>query len=116
LSEPHGAARSPQVWRAKCKPLDEVVAIKILDLERQDPGKLVREGRRRRASAWEAHPPRCAQEEIRKEAQTMSLLNHPNLVSCYCSFVNGPVSDPQPRRAPAAPSRPALGAPRTCGC
>jgi serine/threonine protein kinase len=34
---------------------------------------------------------RRAQEEIRKEAQTMSLLNHPNLVSCYCSFVNGPV-------------------------
>jgi hypothetical protein len=32
-----------QVWRAKCKPLDEVVAIKILDLERQDPGKLVRQ-------------------------------------------------------------------------
>jgi len=21
----------------------------------------------------------------------MSLLNHPNLVSCYCSFVSGPV-------------------------
>jgi len=31
------------------------------------------------------------QEEIRKEAQTMSLLSHPNLVSCYCSFVSGPV-------------------------
>jgi hypothetical protein len=32
-----------QVWKAKCKPLeDEIVAIKILDLERQDPGKLVR--------------------------------------------------------------------------
>jgi serine/threonine protein kinase len=35
--------------------------------------------------------PRALQEEIRKEAHTMSLLNHPNLVSCYCSFVSGPV-------------------------
>jgi len=34
--------------------------------------------------------PTC-QEEIRKEAHTMSLLNHPHLVSCYCSFVSGPV-------------------------
>lgn len=34
---------------------------------------------------------RRLQEEIRKEAQTMSLLNHPNLVSCYCSFVSGAV-------------------------
>ena len=24
----------------------------------------------------------------------MSLLNHPNLVSCYCSFVSGPVRPP----------------------
>ena len=37
-----GTARIPQVWKARCKPLDEIVAIKILDLERQDPGKLVR--------------------------------------------------------------------------
>ena len=44
LAQPHGADFSSQVWRAKCKPLDEVVAIKILDLERQDPGKLVRGG------------------------------------------------------------------------
>ena len=29
------------MWRALCKPSGEVVAIKILDLERQDPGKLV---------------------------------------------------------------------------
>ena len=88
------------MWRAKCKPLDEVVAIKILDLERQDPGKLVRKGRPL-LSHGEAHAqPLCAQEEIRKEAQTMSLLNHPNLVSCYCSFVSGPVRDPS-RRAHA---------------
>ena len=46
----------------------------------------------------------------------MSLLNHPNLVSCYCSFVSGPVSDPQPRRAPALTHpRLACGGLRTCG-
>jgi hypothetical protein len=30
------------VYRALCKPTNETVAIKVLDLERQDPGKLVR--------------------------------------------------------------------------
>jgi hypothetical protein len=54
----------------------------------------------------------------------MSLLNHPNLVSCYCSFVSGPV---RAARAPAMRGRTALhrrrracaltvlGLPRTCG-
>jgi hypothetical protein len=37
-----GRALRPQVYRALCKPTSEIVAIKILDLERQDPGKLVR--------------------------------------------------------------------------
>lgn len=30
----------------------------------------------------------------------MSLLNHPNLVSCYCSFVNGPVRSAWPAHVP----------------
>jgi hypothetical protein len=109
-----------QVWKAKCKPLeDEIVAIKILDLERQDPGKLVRppsfvlwelclqspndpSALATAAARGGVHaclavaarlliPRPNLQEEIRKEAHTMSMLNHPNLVSCYCSFVSGPV-------------------------
>ena len=35
----HGLYQVSSAW---CKPLNEMVAIKILDLERQDPGKLVR--------------------------------------------------------------------------
>jgi len=41
----------------------------------------------------------------------MSLLNHPNLVSCYCSFVSGPVSAAGPR-SPFEAHFPPL---RTCG-
>lgn len=37
-----GAWLVVQVYAAVCKPLGEKVAIKILDLERQDPDKLAR--------------------------------------------------------------------------
>lgn len=33
----------------------------------------------------------------------MSLLNHPNLVSCYCSFVSGPVRPPAASPGAACP-------------
>jgi serine/threonine protein kinase len=29
----------------------------------------------------------CTQDDIRKEAQTMSLIDHPNVIRAYCSFV-----------------------------
>ena len=57
----------------------------------------------RLALTREPHAASPAQEEIRKEAQTMSLLNHPNLVSCYCSFVNGPVRSARLRDMRARP-------------
>lgn len=57
-----GNRRALQVYKARCKPLDEIVAIKILDLERQDPGKLVRLhlclGRLKRTQ----RPPSCGQQ------------------------------------------------------
>ncbi|KAF9620181.1 hypothetical protein IFM89_010916 [Coptis chinensis] len=52
------------VYRACCLPLGEIVAIKVANLEEQDDFKL-----------------------ITKEAQTMKLVRHPNLVSAYCSFI-----------------------------
>ena len=42
--------------------------MKVLDLEEHEPEHL---------------------DEIRREAQTMSMLSHPNLVKYHCSFVNG---------------------------
>lgn len=29
----------------------------------------------------------CMQDDVRKEAQTMSLIDHPNVIRSYCSFV-----------------------------
>lgn len=45
VSRPFGCAlciMCVQVYLAHCKTLDELVAVKVMDLERQDPGKLVR--------------------------------------------------------------------------
>ena len=31
----------------------------------------------------------CMQDDVRKETQTMSLIDHPNVIRSYCSFVVG---------------------------
>ncbi|KAI3793943.1 hypothetical protein L1987_36566 [Smallanthus sonchifolius] len=67
LYEEIGEGVSASVYRALCVPLNEVVAIKVLDLEK------------------------CKNDldGIRREVQTMSLINHPNLLQSYCSFTSG---------------------------
>lgn len=65
LLEEVGRGVSAIVYRAKCIPFGDYVAIKTLDLERCNSNL----------------------DDIRKEAQIMSLINHPNVVKAYCSFV-----------------------------
>ncbi|XP_058734337.1 uncharacterized protein LOC131606070 [Vicia villosa] len=66
LHEEIGQGVSASVRRAICVPFDEVVAIKILDFERD----------------------RCDLNNVSREAQTMVLVDHPNVLKSYCSFVS----------------------------
>lgn len=65
LLEEVGYGASATVFRAIYLPLNEVVAVKCLDLDRCNSNL----------------------DDIRREAQTMSLIDHPNVVTAYCSFV-----------------------------
>ncbi|KAJ7528478.1 hypothetical protein O6H91_15G005200 [Diphasiastrum complanatum] len=67
LLEEVGQGVSAIVYRAICTPFKEVVAIKSLDMERCN----------------------SSLDDIRREAQTMSLIDHPNVVKAYCSFMVG---------------------------
>lgn len=64
LLEEVGRGVSAIVYRARCVPFSEYVAIKTLDLERCNSNL----------------------DDICREAQTMSLIDHPNVVKAYCSF------------------------------
>ncbi|XP_022762037.1 protein kinase 3-like isoform X2 [Durio zibethinus] len=65
LLEEVGCGASATVYRAMYLPSNEVVAVKCLDVDRCNSNL----------------------DEIRREAQTMSLIDHPNVVRAYCSFV-----------------------------
>ncbi|KAL5539719.1 hypothetical protein UlMin_043848 [Ulmus minor] len=65
LLEEVGYGASATVYRAIYLPLNEVVAIKCLDLDRCNSNL----------------------DDVRREAQTMSLIDHPNVVRSFCSFV-----------------------------
>ncbi|PKA46521.1 Mitogen-activated protein kinase kinase kinase 2 [Apostasia shenzhenica] len=65
LLEEIGQGASATVYRAMYVPSSEIVAIKCVDLDRCNSNL----------------------DDIRREAQTMSLLDHPNVVKAYCSFV-----------------------------
>ncbi|KAL6141152.1 hypothetical protein ACLB2K_059443 [Fragaria x ananassa] len=66
LYEEVGQGVSASVHRALCKPFNEVVAIKILDFERDN----------------------CDLNNISREAQIMILVDHPNVLKSHCSFVS----------------------------
>ncbi|KAL3645518.1 hypothetical protein CASFOL_010698 [Castilleja foliolosa] len=65
LLEEVGYGASATVYRAIYLPYNEVVAVKSLDLDRCNSNL----------------------DDIRREAQTMSLINHPNVIKAFCSFV-----------------------------
>ncbi|KAI4315572.1 hypothetical protein L6164_028367 [Bauhinia variegata] len=65
LLEEIGYGASATVYRAIFLPFNEFVAVKCLDLDRCNTNL----------------------DDIRREAQTMSLIDHPNVVRAYCSFV-----------------------------
>ncbi|XP_028074257.1 sporulation-specific protein 1-like isoform X4 [Camellia sinensis] len=65
LLEEVGHGASATVHRAIYIPFNQVVAVKCLDLDRCNSNL----------------------DDIRREAQTMSLIDHPNVISAYCSFV-----------------------------
>ncbi|XP_019442560.1 PREDICTED: serine/threonine-protein kinase BLUS1-like isoform X1 [Lupinus angustifolius] len=67
LYEEVGEGVSASVYRALCIPLNETVAIKVLDLEKCNNDL----------------------DGIRREVQTMSLINHSNVLRAHCSFTAG---------------------------
>ncbi|KAK7316449.1 hypothetical protein VNO77_35489 [Canavalia gladiata] len=67
LYEEVGEGVSASVYRALCIPLNEIVAIKVLDLEKCNNDL----------------------DGIRREVQTMSLIDHPNVLRAHCSFTTG---------------------------
>ncbi|XP_051140581.1 uncharacterized protein LOC127258002 [Andrographis paniculata] len=67
LYEEVGEGVSATVYRALCVPLNETVAIKVLDLEKCNNDL----------------------DGIRREVQTMILIDHPNLLRAHCSFTTG---------------------------
>nr|CAB3502249.1 unnamed protein product [Digitaria exilis] len=70
LLEEVGYGANAVVYRAVFIPTNRTVAVKCLDLDRVNIA-----------------PMYCVQDDVRKEAQTMSLIDHPNVIRSYCSFV-----------------------------
>ncbi|RVX10420.1 Serine/threonine-protein kinase fray2 [Vitis vinifera] len=67
LYEEVGEGVSATVYRALCIPFNEIVAVKVMDLERCNDNL----------------------DGIRHEVQTMSLIDHPNVLRAHCSFSVG---------------------------
>ncbi|OMP11896.1 hypothetical protein CCACVL1_00223 [Corchorus capsularis] len=66
LLEIIGDGATATVYKAIHVPTTNVVAVKVLDLDLCNDGNL---------------------DKIRRETQTMNLINHPNIIKAHCSFV-----------------------------
>ncbi|OMO89110.1 hypothetical protein COLO4_19929 [Corchorus olitorius] len=66
LLEVIGDGATATVYKAIHVPTTNVVAVKVLDLDRCNDGNL---------------------DKIRRETQTMNLIEHPNIIKAHCSFV-----------------------------
>ncbi|CAA6670271.1 unnamed protein product [Spirodela intermedia] len=66
LYEEVGQGVSACVYKARCIPLNEIVAIKVIDFEKHNSDL----------------------RNISREAQTLTLVDHPNVLNAHCSFVN----------------------------
>ncbi|KAK4798467.1 hypothetical protein SAY86_030793 [Trapa natans] len=66
LFEEVGEGFSASVYRALCVPLNQIVAVKVLDLEKCNNDL----------------------DGIRREVQMMSLIDHPNVLRAHCSFTS----------------------------
>ncbi|KAA3470085.1 serine/threonine-protein kinase BLUS1-like isoform X1 [Gossypium australe] len=73
LLEEIGYGASATVYRAIYLPFNDVVAIKCLDLDRCNSNLVINHS--------------TEKDDIRREAQTMSLIDHPNVIRAFCSFV-----------------------------
>nr|XP_017245562.1 PREDICTED: serine/threonine-protein kinase fray2-like [Daucus carota subsp. sativus] len=71
LYEEVGEGVSATVFRALCVLFDEIVAIKVLDLEKWNNDLVT------------------SMDGIHREVQTMTSINHPNLIWAHCSFTSG---------------------------
>uniref|UniRef100_A0A6V7QV31 Protein kinase domain-containing protein n=1 Tax=Ananas comosus var. bracteatus TaxID=296719 RepID=A0A6V7QV31_ANACO len=80
LLEEVGYGASATVFRAIYVPTNEIIAVKCLDLDRCNSNL-------ESVSFWSLDVIVWFQDDIRREAQTMSLIDHPNVVRAYCSFV-----------------------------
>nr|BAD19174.1 putative MAP4K alpha1 [Oryza sativa Japonica Group] len=100
LYEEIGQGVSAIVYRSLCKPLDEIVAVKVLDFERtnSDLWLVVMQVGYTRIVAIYVPPLDLSkmivtricltQNNIMREAQTMILIDQPNVMKAHCSFTN----------------------------
>ncbi|KAF3777500.1 Serine/threonine-protein kinase [Nymphaea thermarum] len=89
LCEEVGQGASAVVYRARCIPFNEIVAIKVLDFEKAKADLVISALFQQSLSLlWRVPFMLSFSDNIRREAQTMILVDHPNVLKAHCSFVS----------------------------